>query len=173
MWLIHADHHRLTYSRNSPPYRFSRTHRLRIHRPFLLRLAGRLERQRLDVIDDLPNFLLRERALGALSGGAAGGHRRAAQCRPRSARRHRSAAGRRETMPSRKLRGIALRGGKIDGNQLAPFVVFLLSQRGFALRLFATSSPWAFSRSAFNDWIWPILSFVALMNSLLALLQLS
>ena len=35
----------------------SRTYRRRIHRP-LLRLARRFERQRLDVIDDLPNLLL-------------------------------------------------------------------------------------------------------------------
>ena len=61
-------------SRVRSDFRFTRFHAST--RP-PLRLAGRLERQRLDVVDDLPNLLLGKRALGARRGRTAGRHRRA------------------------------------------------------------------------------------------------
>ena len=124
---------------------------MRIYERLFLRLAGRLERQRVDVFDDLPDFLLRQRALGARRRGTAGGHRRAGDAGRDRARRHRSAAGRRGYDPSRKLRGIALRGGKSELINASTFVVFLLGRRICSLKFVDVVTLSLGSSSSFSD----------------------
>ena len=156
------------YSHPTPTF----THRFRIDRP-LLRLAGRLERQRLDVVDNLPNFLLRQRALRALRRGTAGRHRRAGDAgrdAPEQIDRPPAAA---VTCLRASCAGSRCAAAASDAINSLSLVVFLLAPRDLLLQLFDVVALrlgqilLSAIRSAST------LSFVALMNSLFALLQLS